>query len=254
MEGLDPIDQLLNNKQISHHFQPLYVLSDWRTYGMESFIRFQDMNPEQLFRMAKEKNQLYVLDTKSVFQSVKTYFKSGMEKTLFLNVFPSTLMNPAFFDFVKQLGSEFPLFKQRVVFEINEAEPIEDISELRKAIVRLREEGIRFALDDFGKGSSNISTLIELEPEYIKLDKYFAEGLHQSKQKQFFIESILDYCKDQMQLILEGIETAKDLAMAKSIGVPIAQGFLLNEPKDLRDLIKEQRDFPLNLKLSLYNK
>lgn len=252
MEALIQIEQYIMKEQFSHHFQPLYFLSDWRTFGMESFIRVQGLNPEQLFHMAREKNQLYLLDTKSIYKAVKTYFQSGMHKNLFLNVFPSTLLHPSFLDFVKGIAAEFPLFKERAVFEINEMESIEDLSALKKSIERIRKLGVSFALDDFGKGSSNISSLIELEPEIVKLDRYFSKGLHSSKPKQYFVESVLEYCKDNIKVVLEGIETAKDLAIAKSIGVPVAQGFLLNEPKDLHEVIKEQQDFPLKIKPSLY--
>ncbi|HDJ1468230.1 TPA: EAL domain-containing protein [Clostridioides difficile] len=76
-----------------------------------------------------------------------------------------------------------------------------------------------------------MKTIIELEPDYLKLDRYFSQDLKSSKQKQSLISFFLNYCQEyKSQLILEGLENEMDMEMAKSLGIPIAQGYLLGKP------------------------
>jgi EAL domain-containing protein (putative c-di-GMP-specific phosphodiesterase class I) len=219
------LDDILRKKMFHHVYQPIYALEDWKVFGYEALLRckfFQ--NPESLFQFAMEKNRLYDLDTCSVqlaLSSVKASY------TRFVNVYPSTVLHSFFPDFLNSIQSS----NRNIVFEINEAEKISDMRSLRRAIIFLKDKGYTVALDDFGKGESSLQTVIELEPDFVKLDRYFAIDLAVSKEKQAVIQILLDICQDKnMKLILEGIEEPADLAVAKALGVHFGQGYLLGKP------------------------
>ena len=70
------------------------------------------------------------------------------------------------------------------------------------------------------------------------MDRYIAKDLHLSKKKQGLISSIIHFCDDfKSQLILEGVETEKEAAAAKDLGVSIAQGYLLGKPALLNEFL-----------------
>jgi EAL domain-containing protein (putative c-di-GMP-specific phosphodiesterase class I) len=73
--------------------------------------------------------------------------------------------------------------------------------------------------------------ILELEPDFIKLDRLFSLDLSKSTSKQKMISLFVEYCKNNTKLILEGIETPEDLAIAKCLGVDIGQGYVLDMPK-----------------------
>jgi EAL domain-containing protein (putative c-di-GMP-specific phosphodiesterase class I) len=226
-------DRLLREKQFFHMYQPLFSLSNWDIYGYEGLFRSEFcMNPEDVFRLAKTNGRLYELDTQSLFQALLTFskYRKNNKNLIFVNVFPSTLSNPSFFYFLEQSLNQITIPYQRIVLEINEGETIEDIKAFRQIVFRLKNYGFLIAIDDLGKGFSKIQRVIELEPNFIKLDRYFSVDLSLSTQKQRLIPLVMDFCKGCAETILEGIEEPKDLATAKLLGVSIAQGFLLGKP------------------------
>ncbi len=89
-------------------------------------------------------------------------------------------------------------------------------------------------MDDVGKGVASLQAIVELKPDYVKMDRYFAKHLAQSSRKQEMVRSIVTYCLNtDTKFVLEGIEIPEDLEMAKKIGVSIVQGFLLARPEPL---------------------
>jgi EAL domain-containing protein (putative c-di-GMP-specific phosphodiesterase class I) len=222
-----------NELNIYHHFQPIFSLKEKKRIGYEGLIRSKDFsNPELFFQHAIKSNQLYQLDTLSIYKALKSFRSVETKEKLFLNIFPSTISHHEFPDFVKMLASERLLSNQNIILELSEVETVGDLNKLKERIAILRNYGISIAFDDVGKGKAYIQDIIELDPEYIKLDRYFSEDLHRSEKKQTFIYLILEYCRRyNNSVILEGIETAEDLKIAQSLSITLGQGFLLGRPQ-----------------------
>lgn len=228
------IKKIIHNKSFYHVYQPIYLLSEWRILGFESFFRSNfTSDPEGLFQFAMKTNNLYELDTQSIMKSVLDFYAHPhrYKHLLFVNVFPSTLLNPSFFSFINHMLKKVTINCHQIVFEINEAEKIENIHALNKVVSLLRDYGFLIAIDDVGKGRSDIQKIIELEPNFIKLDRYFSINLSQSSKKQQLIHLLMDFSKNHSKIILEGIENPVDLATTKALGIPLAQGFLLGKPE-----------------------
>ncbi|MFC7321250.1 EAL domain-containing protein [Halobacillus campisalis] len=230
-------EQLLNGRSFSHHFQPIYNLATWRKIGYEVLLRPAcSLSPEEAFQLAEAEEKLYELDTLSIQKAVEYYNNEGYTSRngmLFINVFPSTISNPLFLSFIEKLTTQFQQ-SQNLILELNESERIEDYIVLNKALQNIRKLGIKVAIDDFGKRYSDIASLVELKPDYVKLDRYLISNLEQSKEKQFIVNCIKKYCAEfHTKLIIEGIERPNELALAKYLGIPLAQGNVLSPPEDL---------------------
>ncbi|WP_176551212.1 EAL domain-containing protein [Bacillus sp. AFS040349] len=223
----------INEGNIYHHFQPIFSLKDKKRIGYEGLLRSNDFsNPELFFQQAIINNQLFQLDTLSVYKALKTFRTNESNEKLFLNIFPSTIIHHEFLEFLNKLATEKLLLNQNITFELSEVETVRDLAQLKERIAILRNYGISIAFDDVGKGKAYIQDIIELDPEYIKLDRYFSQDLHRSEKKQAFIYLILEYCRRyNNRVILEGIETVEDLQIAQSLSVPLGQGFLLGRPQ-----------------------
>ncbi|WP_144461025.1 EAL domain-containing protein [Siminovitchia fortis] len=227
--------RFIQTEQFYHFFQPIYDLENSRKVGYEALLRAKTYpNPELTFQMAKKENQLYELDSRSIQKAVFSFNEvrpSGEYECLFLNAFPSTILNPSFPAFLNRMMAGTNLKKQRIVLEISESEVIEDLLDFKQRISELRQDGFLIAIDDIGTGYSNVESIIELEPDYLKLDRYFAQDLHMSQGKQEFISVFKNYCeKTKSGLILEGVETEEELQAAKALGISIAQGYFLGKP------------------------
>ncbi|WP_226670855.1 EAL domain-containing protein [Metabacillus litoralis] len=221
-----------------HFYQPIVNIECNKILGYEGLMRSSlHHNPEQIFLQARKENQLVELDLRSIQKAAKAYQKAGYRMQngcLFLNVFPTTLLNPNFLIFIKELIADDPQHCQHMVFEISELEDIHDLSQLIDRMKELKILGLKFAIDDVGKGYSDFQTIIEMEPDYLKVDRYFSKQLSQLPKKQSFIQLVNEYSvRNECQLILEGLETVDDLEMARQLGVQYAQGYLLGRPEKL---------------------
>lgn len=224
---------MLNFDKIYHVKQPIYDTKDEKTIGYEVFIRHKDnKNPLELFQLARQQNKLNELDSYNIEKFLFHTYKPGEEDvTYFLNVFPSTILQERFHDII----TKFPDL-EKVVFEINEANEEQEVWSSEQFFENIRyykkKFGVKFALDDLGKGQSTLQNIIETEPDYVKLDKYFSHGLSSSSKKQKIVSSLMEISQSfQSKMILEGIETLEDYQTAKHLHVEYLQGYLLGKPK-----------------------
>jgi EAL domain-containing protein (putative c-di-GMP-specific phosphodiesterase class I) len=237
------VSQLIEKEEFSHVFQPIFETNTWGKIGYEAFLRTPfAANPEMAFREAKQENLLFELDSLSIQKAVRTYFSEGSQKDsyLFVNIFPSSIIHSNFLSTLKAIITEKNHYRQnendsmKLVFELVKTEFISDsdLHTLKERIGQIKENGILIAINDVWKGRNSLKLLFDVNPTFLKLDKYFAEALVQSEQKQLLIELLIQYCiQNNCKLILEGVERNVDLAVAKSIGVCFSQGYLLGKPE-----------------------
>lgn len=196
----------------------------------------KEIPPNILFDSARIQSNVNLLDRISIQKGLSS-FTAHKGAFLFLNVLPSTLIQKDFFDFLNKSLEKSEVVKNQLVFELNET--ISEaknwaIPELKKAIYGLKKKGVKIAIDDVGTGIACNQKIIEFEPDFVKLDKYFVIGLSESKLKQTTVQSYTYICKGNSMLILEGIEKLEDLELAKELGVNIGQGYYLGKPEPLK--------------------
>lgn len=247
MNVLD-IKRIITCEEIEHEYQSMWALNNWEIFGYEALIRFPGQiitDIESIFQIAREQELLFELDTLSIRRAIQAfpilYIKN---EHLFINIFASTLVHSEFESFIQKLVEDHPWIRGKVVFELNETideEHIWNIPLLKGKVTLLKFYGLSIALDDIGQGVGTFQKIIELSPDFIKLDRYFSISLSLTKEKQEMISLLNDYCRGRIGLVLEGIEEEVDLAYAKYLKVPIGQGYLLGKPeKASESLIKKE--------------
>ncbi|WP_301169105.1 EAL domain-containing protein [Brevibacillus nitrificans] len=231
------IEKLFKEKEYYHAFQPICSIPGKERIAYEALLRSKENgNPEVLFQLVKETNALLELDTRSLYYAILTFFRSSDREggeLLFVNIFPSTIVEATFPAFIQEVVRDFEPYLNQIVLEINESimegkiwnEPI-----FLQRIMDLRDIGFLIALDDVGEGTTTFRKIIEIAPDFIKMDRFFSQDLSVSHDKQKVVRLFVEYCRDASQLILEGVEEEEDLACAASIGVTIGQGYLFGKP------------------------
>jgi EAL domain-containing protein (putative c-di-GMP-specific phosphodiesterase class I) len=235
------IAALIAQDDLFHLFQPIFHLPSQQAIGYEALIRCKSIaGIDSLFQAATEQSSLFELDTLSVYNAIAFYFsESDRRKSpeyLFVNIFPSTLIDHAFPLFIHKVIHKYGELSARIVFEINEARSeMDDWNNglFTQNIKLLRKHGFLIAFDDVGEGATTLKRMIELTPDFVKLDRFFSKNLAESQQKQKMIKFFVDYCAGESRLILEGIEEPEDLLKAHSLGVTLGQGYLLTRPEPL---------------------
>ena len=212
--------------------QPIFRLADESPIGYEFLSRYTNgamEMPENFFRLCSERNVLTLVDHACLRSAIRASEALPPYARFHLNIFPTTLLAiPA-----EHLLALFPQPVPHGTFclEISEQQIVGDPSYLVPAVQALRAAGIIFAIDDVGFGSSCLESLILLKPEILKLDKRCVIGIDREPSR---IEQLRRYVAIARtlgcEIVAEGVETAKELEIVRSIGVEYGQGYFWGKP------------------------
>ena len=212
--------------------QPIYRLGDESPVGYEFLSRYANGNvemPDNFFRLCAERNILTLVDHACLKAAVNAAGELPPYARFHLNIFPTTLIAiPP--DHLLELFPR-PIPAGTFCLEISEQQIVGDPSYLLPAVQALRAAGILFAIDDVGFGSSCLESLILLKPEILKLDKRCVIGIGNDANR---IDHLRRYAGIARTLgcdvVAEGIETAAELEVVRSIGIEYGQGYFWGQP------------------------
>ena len=151
-----------------------------------------------------------------------------------LNLSGQSLGDPAFLEFVLQRVGTGNVAPRRLCFEITETATIANLARARQLILRLKELGCRFVLDDFGTGLSSFAYLQSLPVDFLKIDGEFVRHLPTDPVQRALVGSI-HHVGHLMGLrtIGEAVESEAALRVLQEIGVDYAQGYWIGMPEAL---------------------
>ena len=121
--------------------------------------------------------------------------------------------------------------RRPVVVELTEHQQVEDYLALTSALDRLREHGVRVAIDDVGSGFSSFRHVTRVNPEILKLDRSLVCGIDDDPVRQSLASAIVAFAADVGAVVVsEGIESESELACLRELAVGLGQGFFLGRP------------------------
>ncbi|MCJ0974425.1 EAL and GGDEF domain-containing protein [Pseudomonas sp. PS1] len=240
-EQLSTLDGILAHGDITTLFQPIVSLSGRSILGYEALTRGPSNtslhSPINLLAAARHAGRLNELEMTCRACASRRYSQLELQGKLFLNVSPETLL-----DVTHKPGRTLELLQQygitpsQVVIELTEQTPTDDFELLDAALHHYRDMGFSIALDDLGAGYSSLRMWSELRPDYVKIDRYFIDGIHRDAVKREFVGSILKIAHaSRAQVIAEGIELREELRVLADMGVDLVQGYLLGRPEEQPD-------------------
>jgi EAL domain-containing protein (putative c-di-GMP-specific phosphodiesterase class I)/GGDEF domain-containing protein len=252
-QDVDELDAIIRHCALTTVFQPIIDLTNSAILGHEALIRGpQDSplhSPIALFDVAHRSGRLMELELLSRLCSLRSYAAASGERKLFLNISSQALCdgNGAFSRFIAALR-ELAIPHHRVVLELSEQHPYENIEQVCKQVIVYRQLGFGIAIDDLGAGYSGLKLWSEVNPEYVKIDRHFIDGIDRSIVKREFVKSIVTISQGlSCQVIAEGIETLDELDVVRRLGIEIGQGYLFARPEpQLRYDIDNQQKLSKN--------
>ena len=122
-----------------------------------------------------------------------------------------------------------------VVFEISEQESIGNFAIFREVRDYYGKLGFQIALDDTGAGYASLESVMELSPEFIKVDRAFVTGIDEDPSRQELLRALQSLAQRiGAKIIGEGLDTLEELEMLQELGIPYGQGWLFGKPHPLR--------------------
>lgn len=232
----DMLGRIMRFRLLRPVFQPLFNTEDCSIYGFEGLIRGPEgsplHSPLELFAAAERRGMRTELEMMAARATISEFGARRLPGYLFLNMSCNALMALAgHSERALDTIARSTLSPASLVIELTEHDHVADPEALVNLLKPFRDAGIRFALDDFGHGHSNLRLWMDLRPHLVKIDRFFIDGLAGNGDK-FEIIRLLKRLGDMFNtmLVAEGIEEESDLAVVKDIGIPVVQGFLLGRP------------------------
>ncbi len=225
------IRTLIAGEGLAVAFQPIVDLSSGRVVGAEALARFSDADgnaipTERSFLDAHAVDLGVELELAVIALALSCEARLPSGRYLALNVSPALLEREALVDAIAARHSTRP-----IVVELTEHQPVEDYVALGASLDRLREHGIRVAVDDVGSGFASFRHVTRVSPDILKLDRTLVCGIDDDPVRQSLASAIVAFGKDiGATIISEGIETDSELCCLKDLAVGCGQGFYLARP------------------------
>jgi EAL domain-containing protein (putative c-di-GMP-specific phosphodiesterase class I) len=225
---------LIASTEIGIAFQPIYRLAPVQSVavGTEALARWSNgIAPPEAFARARRCGQLTRLDCACVRAALRETAFLPRDGLIFLNVYPQTLVAPTFPKWFLQRLAQARVTPERVVVEIVERFLPADHDRLISCASALRSAGIRLALDDFGTGHSNLDLLLELRPQFVKLNAPFLRRARRITAGDRLLQALAEITADLgTSVVAEGIEDLADLEAVIAAGIGYGQGYYLARP------------------------
>jgi diguanylate cyclase (GGDEF)-like protein len=232
-------------------YQPIVSLDEEGTIvaGLEALLRWdrptRGLVPASFFIECAEASGLLTeigdwVIRESARQLAKWRRVAGAEG-LFVSVNVSTLhlKSAALPARVRRALAETGLAPDAMCIELSESTLMDNPAEGVAVVIRLKELGVRLAVDDFGKGYASLAYLKQFPVDYVKIDRSFIEGLMGSDPTdETLVAAIVSMAQAlDAVTIAEGVEHESQERSLREIGCDLAQGFLYSRPVAADDVI-----------------
>lgn len=126
---------------------------------------------------------------------------------------------------------KYDLSPECINLEITETASIQTKQILLENMERLIEYGVRFSLDDFGNGESNLNYIVDMPVSIVKFDKYMSQAYFENQKAKFVMEAAMRMIHDmELKIVSEGVETKEQMDTIVGLGIDYIQGYHFSKP------------------------
>jgi EAL domain-containing protein (putative c-di-GMP-specific phosphodiesterase class I)/GGDEF domain-containing protein len=237
-DGSGPLSRLMRDGALRCVFQPIVDMRDGSIHAHEALVRGPAAMPlhsaDALFAAARKEGLLLKFELACVELALGRWAELRQPGRLFVNVSATALtaaiQRRSIHALVGDLG-RLGLAPRMLTLEITEHEHVSNVDAFVRCVREMQAAGIAFALDDFGDGRSSLRLWSELEPDTVKIDKYFTRDISCHAKKAQTVRALMQIADVfGTSLVAEGIETADDLRVIRDLGITWGQGYFLGRP------------------------
>ena len=234
------IEQALRQADLGTEFhllyQPIIDAVSGRIEAYEALARWRSptlgaVSPADFIPVAERSGLIRDLTRILLGQALDTMRGWPVERHLSFNLSAHDIAAPESVDGLTALVVASGIDPSRIVFEVTESGLMRDLGDAHRTLASLRALGVRIALDDFGTGYSSLSYLQRLPVDRLKIDRSFVTRLTEDATSLAIVRSILDLCRHlALDCVVEGVETADQMRLLRSVGCRAMQGYLFRRP------------------------
>ena len=253
----EEINAGLRRSRLSAYYQPRIDLASGKVTGAEALARMSDstgsmIDAAQMINLAERNGAINDITWRMVEiiaqDAASLQRELGRPLVISFNISASILTNENFAQALGEIVRQSGLAPENFVVEITESLLPTDHARSLESLTLLRMQGFGLAIDDFGTGHSNIEKLQMFPFSELKIDRSFLSAAARDGFALACVEASVALARKLSLVVVgEGVETEKDLALARNCGIDLAQGYLFSRPLPFADFLEfverhEQRD------------
>jgi diguanylate cyclase (GGDEF)-like protein len=223
-------------KKIVPFFQPIINVKDRSIMAYEVLTRIivddQVIPAADFIEAAESMGAIGKIDYQLIEQAFIMVKQKQYTGTLFLNLSPKAMLIKDFMPTIRALFRDYAIDPGGMVFEITERDTVKNIRLFENFVHTLKDEGFRFAIDDFGAGYSSFQYLKNFPVDYLKVDGEFIRTLGGSGMMEKEIVTSIASLASRLNIktIAEFVESESILSAVHSAGIDFAQGYHIQRP------------------------
>ncbi len=245
------IENAIVNHSFEVYYQPIYSVKEKKFTTAEALIRLNDKNygfiPPSVFIPAAEMSGSIHQIGDFVMEEVCRFLASGRPEELGIsyievNLSVNQCMKKGLADKVLAIMDQYGVKPNQINLEITETAASYAQASMMENLNRLSAAGIRFSLDDYGTGYSNIKRIISLPLTIVKLDKTFVDE-KDNPRMWIALQNTVKMIKDMdMEIVVEGVETEKMVQEFSNLQCDYIQGFYYSKPLPEKEFVNFLRN------------
>jgi diguanylate cyclase (GGDEF)-like protein len=223
-------------REFSLVYQPLVDVRARRTIGFEALARWTSptlgvVSPGEFIAVAERSGLIAQLSPVLLEWALRAAARWPDEVRLAFNLSARDIGSSEQMARVVEVIMASGVAPDRIDLEVTETAVMRDLVQAEHTLNALKALGVRIALDDFGAGYSSLSHVDRLPIDKLKIDGSFIRGLSDASKRRAIVKTILDMCRNLgLDCVVEGVESAAELALLLPLGCQVAQGYLFSRP------------------------
>jgi len=234
------IKEAVENEDILAYYQPIVNNNTGKIEKYECLARLRDskeiISPYYFLDAVRETGNISYITRSLIVHSFRKFSKNNLDFSI--NIASSDFLLDYLEQFLLKNAKKYNIEPSRVVLEMLEDIISLDSGTTMRQLKSLKEKGFKIAIDDFGAENSNLSRLIEISPDYLKIDGQFIRNIVDDKNSQIIVDGIISICKKcDIKIIAEYVHNEAVQKKIQELGIEYSQGYYFGEPR--ADLIEE---------------
>ncbi|MCC2955476.1 EAL domain-containing protein [Massilia sp. IC2-477] len=229
-------------------YQPQVDLANNRAFGAEALLRWRTedgrlVGPDRFIPIAEYSGLIVDIGEWVLRQALMELVRlraAGHERfTMSVNVSQVQFRHPHFVEMLRRALDDTGAPPEYVELEITESMAMEEPALLVEKLAQVKRTGVSIAIDDFGTGFSSLSHLQRLQVDRLKIDRTFVTEITGSARGSSIAEMVIQLGRNLgLSVIAEGVEDERQAHILRSLGCPLAQGFLFSRPLSPQALLE----------------
>ncbi len=234
------LNEAIKNNRVEVYYQPIYSAKDKHFISAEALVRIRDAEgnlvPPNEFIPLAEKNGKIIQLGEMIFKQVCQFLHEHDLKQYhfkYIEINLSTVQ--CSYDYLAadyiQIMREYDIDPSMINLEITESASLKEKEILLGNMDLLRNYGIKFSLDDFGTGQSNLNYIIDMPVDIVKFDREMSNAYFNNNKARHVMDATIQMIHGmELEIVSEGIETAEQYNTMTDLGINYIQGYYFSKP------------------------